>query len=490
MTRPAAENTADPPIADQDESIVAPPRRGHLLLAALLFTGIAIYGSFVRRDIPLEDIVRRLPTDFYDGIERFRQIRFYDLDIRQKADWVANILLFIPLGFFWLATARVDRKGGWAWLPAALVVAALTALSLLIEFTQQWYPPRTVSQNDIIAETLGGMVGVGLWFFIGQSVVNWLRSLVRDPQPASVLLKLLLLYVLGFLLVSVFPLDLTLTVGDFHEKVKAGRFVWIPFSQAYESIFDFLYQVGAEVVLWIPIGAWVVLTLVHRRQRMPTTGQAIVLGMLIVCGLEIAQIFVYSRYFETTDLLLGFVGVALGVSGTSRFLHRAKGASLPLESITTGAGLRRMGLWTVSVGVYATLLVLFFWYPLDFQWDSDLAVPRLESFFRPIGESLYRGSEANAVKQIVRKVTLFAPLGAGLLMLAASLPVPRNMRRVAVGVGLTLGVMLATGIELGQVVIPQHTPDFTDVLICSTGVALGMGIAAWLVRLKERQRAV
>ncbi len=68
--------------------------RSLLRLAALVYTAFVIYGSLV----PLE--FRALPWD--EAVARFAAIPWLRLGIGSRADWVANLLLFIPLTFLWM----------------------------------------------------------------------------------------------------------------------------------------------------------------------------------------------------------------------------------------------------------------------------------------------------------------------------------------------------------------------------------------------------
>ena len=66
-----------------------------VLLSVAVFALLAIYGSLV----PL----RFEALSFVEAIERFRAIPFLSLSVQHRADWVANILLFVPIGFFSMA---------------------------------------------------------------------------------------------------------------------------------------------------------------------------------------------------------------------------------------------------------------------------------------------------------------------------------------------------------------------------------------------------
>ena len=75
---------------------------------------------------------------------------------------------------------------------------------MALEFTQLWFPPRTVSQNDVVAETLGAALGVVLWLAVGQPLGEWLRSAgARQRRPVE---RWLVMYLAGFALYSVLPL--------------------------------------------------------------------------------------------------------------------------------------------------------------------------------------------------------------------------------------------------------------------------------------------
>ena len=92
--------------------------RSLLWLAALAYTAFVIYGSLVPLDF------HALPWD--EAVARFGAIPFLKLGIGSRADWVANLLLFIPLTFLWMGAlsagggrlrASICHAGGWFLLP-------------------------------------------------------------------------------------------------------------------------------------------------------------------------------------------------------------------------------------------------------------------------------------------------------------------------------------------------------------------------------------
>jgi len=74
-------------------------KRGHFGSVTLGYAAFVVYGSLV----PLAFRYRPLG----EAWEAFVQTPYLQLDVGSRADWVANILLYIPLGF--LARAGWQR---------------------------------------------------------------------------------------------------------------------------------------------------------------------------------------------------------------------------------------------------------------------------------------------------------------------------------------------------------------------------------------------
>ena len=76
------------------------PKRTYVILS-LCYLAFVIYGSL----IPFQ--FRSLPIA--EAIDRFRHIPYLHLGIQSRADFIANILLYIPLSFF-LAGALCEKS--------------------------------------------------------------------------------------------------------------------------------------------------------------------------------------------------------------------------------------------------------------------------------------------------------------------------------------------------------------------------------------------
>jgi len=223
---------------------------GTTLHNALVYVGLAylvfvIYGSLV----PLEFHARSWDSAW----QAFMAIPYLDLGIGSRADWVANILLFIPLAFIWL---------GILWHPSSMVMRLLASFAILllavaldvgIEFTQLFFPPRTVSLNDIIAETIGGCTGIVLWWIYGEKLLRWLSRWTSAKGNTGLPEHLLQLYLFGLFAYNLLPLDLTLSPVEIYHKWREGRVILIPFGFTFNNLQQELYGLISDVVTWIPV---------------------------------------------------------------------------------------------------------------------------------------------------------------------------------------------------------------------------------------------
>lgn len=457
------------------------PRRSHYLGLAVFLTVMAIYGSLV----PLQ----YTPLDLHQAIERFRTMPYLRLGIGSRADWVSNILLFIPISYCWLGTLLLDRRRvGPALWAIPLVIGLSAGLSTALEFTQLWFPPRTVSLNDIVAETIGAGLGAGLWLAIGQSVTDWARSHASAPRPKQYLDWLLEIYCVGLLIYAVLPLDLTISVTELVHKYRQGRIVLMPLAD-FDGGLEALYGLVRDVLVFVPVGMWVATWRTPPWRPVRSLGRSVLWGGLAVLGIELAQLVVYSRFTSTTDVVTGTCGVWIGAVLMRRWRGREQETSGPPGMAAAGS---RTWCWLALAGIYVLVLAVIFCAPFEPLADVRQIKARYLGFFRVPFAALYYGSEFNAVSQVLKKTMLFAPLGSFFALAVRPLRVPRTIRRILLLALWLVASGVALGIELAQVWLPPHVPDFTDVLLCAAGAALGMYVTWRLTvsRAGEERRGV
>jgi glycopeptide antibiotics resistance protein len=433
--------------------------RRRLLFAALGYFVFVVYGSLV----PLH--FRPVPLD--DAWERFEAIPYLNLGIASRADWVANILLFVPLAFLWLGVLWPHRGRFARTLASCIVLAACAASSLVIEFTQVFFPPRTVSMNDLVAESLGAIVGIVLWWTTGQRIVGWLNgwaaTRTRTGTPAYLLTAYLAL-VFGY---NLMPLDLTISVVEIWHKWGEGKLLLVPFSATYESGAEQIYALLSDTVIWVP--AALLWKLASTRSATSVVLRVVACAALI----EFLQLFVYSRVTATTDVILAAVGATIGVLGARWF----RPASSDATAAHCDAAPRPPTLvWVVALAGWFGVLVVVFWYPFDFRTDWGFVHERLTALRRAPFEAYYYGSEFRALTELLHKTGFFFPLGALLALLGSrirtAVPMPGAVIHVA---ALAVIAGTAAAIEAGQVILPTKNADTTDWLLEVVG-----GLAGYL----------
>lgn len=436
-----------------------------LLLFACAYTAFVIYGSLV-------------PLDFHrhsweEAWALFRDIRYLNLGIGSRADWVANILLFVPLAYLWLSASWHGNNLFWRVAASILVLAACAGLSIGIEFTQIFFPPRTVSLNDIYAESLGALIGILLWWASGTALTRWLSGWRAAAGTKALAQRLLYAYLFVLFGYNLLPLDLTISPVEIYHKWHEGRIILIPFTYGQAELVQRLYGTLTDVLIWIPAGVLASLDARYspRRIWLRLTAAAVLL--------EFLQIFVYTRVTDPTDILTGSLGSALGIWLAMRW-QPAAAAAERTEAAGSCGGLIAGGL------LWLTLIFAVFWYPFDFQGDGMFVRNRLaEATSRVPFAIYYFGTEYRAATEVLHKAGLFFPLGVLLALLAARIPLGRaslwKMAALAV-VGIAAGL-----VEAGQLFLPGKLADLTDWTLEMSGGWAGCAFA-WRILPRYRIR--
>ena len=268
-----------------------------------IYTALAVYASltpFTCEPFALDQMVAS-----------FSRLTYVPLGLASRSDLVSNILLFVPFGFLAAGAAHADRRSLGGSVAAALAVGAVGVMtSVAVELTQTFCPPRTPSFDDVVADTLGVAMGISIWGAWGRDLTEWLRSFFRERERPSPFVRLLLAYAAVFLLVELLPLDVTIRPFELAQKYREGRIVLVPFRGADRATAPLGF--GARAALNAPLGA---LTMLCWRApgRRRSGLVALAVGVAVVLGAVLVQVFVFSRLADVTDVASGSMGVALGV---------------------------------------------------------------------------------------------------------------------------------------------------------------------------------
>lgn len=433
-----------------------------MLLVA--WTCLAIYGSLV----PFWFEPRPLDA----ALSQFAEIRYLSLGVASRSDFVANILLFLPLGFTAMGALCLDRPSRAARVASSLGVAlAGIALAIAIEFTQIFFPPRTVSINDIVAEGAGTLGGIVLWWLLGQPGAAWVRRLVARDTRASRLEGWLMIYAAGFVLWQLMPFDVTIRPAELLLKAREGRLTLVPFSEFRTDVLKGAWNLAADTLLWMPVGVLVAVS--ARRGRVSAPAVALTGAAAGAC-LETLQLFVFTRYTDATDIISASAGTWVGAWVAERLVS----GRLPSRPDATPArpaslavlGLRRESWWLAAL-LWLVPLLWYHWYPFDFEFSRAALARHPHLIFSAPFASYYWSPEFHALSTVMRKMALAAPLGFALA--AAGCRAGRAHRWWRLGV-LAGGAVLFASIEFGQLFLPERVGDITDVLIALAGMWAGV----------------
>lgn len=398
-----------------------------LLRLYLLFV---VYGSLV----PLKYVERSLE----DALLAFQHIPYLTLGVASRADWIANGVLYLPVGFFLaLAFQQTFQK-----LPTALtfVVAGVASmlLAVAVEFTQLYFPQRTVSLNDILAECVGALLGLVL----ADRYAGWFRSFIDSFFGRPQRLKTIGLdaYMVAYLAFALFPYDFLLSWAELQGKIDSHGWGWLIASDSPKLTLLGL-QLLAEFGLSLPFGSMVTL-----RAGSSSRGykEAVVLGLLLGTTIETFQFFMASGISQGLSVLTRLLGVCCGVALSRNSAH--------WTADLISAVLRR---YTLPLAFVYLLVLLEINGWLTMSWHGfEPAARKLDQIsFIPFYYH-YFTTEAKALFSLATVSFSYAPIG--LLVWAH-----RRSPRFALGVAL----ILASVIEVGKLFLQKSHPDPTNVLL-------------------------
>ena len=269
-----------------------------LTMVALAYLLFVLYGSFV----PL----RISPLSFPDAILAFRNAPWLDMRTGHRSDWVANVLLFVPLACLWLG-AVWPRRSTFRALASIAVFVACAGLAVSIEFTQVYFPSRTVSLNDMAAETIGAGLGVAAWWMFGGALTAQIVTGALMLRTTSWLERVLGIYLCGLVLWALLPLDLTLSPVEIYTKYKTGNLILTPFLFHQATWGATASGFLPEIARWVPVGL-----LCRQLRSRATFATQLGTAVGIAAAVELLQLFVSTRVADVNDILAAGLGAAIG----------------------------------------------------------------------------------------------------------------------------------------------------------------------------------
>ncbi len=429
-------------------------RRGLAYAAALSAMGL-VYASI----IPLQYSGQVFATAW----QNFLNTPWLDLGVYNRADWVANAIVVLPIGFAGTGAICFGKR---ATLNQVFVVSCLlmsTALLVAgIEFVQLWFPPRTVSLNDIAAGWFGALTGPLLWLILGAPILDRLLAVKVEGDFAATMQSfytwLLAVYLICLCLWSLLPGDLMLSRHELMLKLEAGRIALLPASEIISAksgrdLIGQLLSMFATMIKLIPLGLLTYLSKTRFKQKL----------WLMLCTpplLELLQLPIFSRHFTTTDVIMGWLGACLGWYVAKHGNHLL--AFNRFSIVRFGLLLLNLALITAS----------FLWGAQRFATGKEIEV-RFHDFFSMPFVRYYYGSEFSAGFNLLMKILLFIGLGLSLSNFLTRNSTSCRPDRIVQFAGLLAVATFGFMLEGLHIFLIPCVADASDTFVYVSSAALG-----------------
>ena len=437
------------------------PLRRYCAFAFLAGIAFVVYGSLVPFDFTgrphWDPIVKRLWQSLADAPI-------------SKTDVIANILLYLPVGFFGGGMLLGHRSGWFRWCLLAVGLLSVTlCVSLFVEGLQALLPIRTPSLFDAAAGLVGTIVGLAVWWLVCEDMHRWAARWSVGAR-GDVARSWLLIYVIFRIAIIWWPMDITLDLGALGHKLRHDL-VLNPFVSPIWH--DGLLSTSLLVILLAaPFGMWTSVAGLARGHRRSIAFSAM-LVVTLAAFIEAVQVLIVSSRVDSAEFLLNAAGGVVGV------------CLLPaLVKWPVAPGNRGLARFLPVAGVLAAMAfyAIYNLSPFDFHLSSEFVRGRIGRLWALPFYSYYSNPQFKSLDEAFVKISLGLPLGAFLGLLLAVL----NYRRVAVVGGLLVSAIFLVVVEAGQVLVPSRYPDDTDVLLAFTGVLIGCYVARGIA-LRRRQ---
>ena len=420
-------------------------------VAAVLYTLFVVYASMV--PLAFE------PMSLQDAWTNFEVVPFVDLGLYSRADWIANGVLFVPIAFLW-SVALGSRASSFAarLFLATGVFLAISLVAAALEFAQVFFPQRTLSRNDIYAETVGAGIGALTFALFSPRIESTIRAVGRDLP--TTLRSLAACYAFFYLAASLFPFDFLLTWDELQQRLTNRPPSWLFESCGGLARCGLSFAVEAVCVAPLAVFLWS-----GRRLERDYVALWLLAGATLGLILETIQLFTYSGQVSGASLAARALGMLFG------------GLAIHLLSATSTDSIERYARMLVWWGVlpYLGLLTITnHLLPLGASDSQSLPEKWQSVRFMPFYYHYYN-TEAAALGKLFVQSIMYAPVGFACWALSRN-KIPAAPWWLP---GLA-GALLAAVVWVARLAIGLGLPDPTNVLVAFAAAAVSYALLSKL----------
>lgn len=443
----------------------------------------------------------------------FFDARPYDLIV---PDIVSNLALYFPLGA--LVCWTLDRRLGQGLIAAIATVIFCAFVSVCIEYAQAFSPSRVSSLIDVTSNIIGASVGACCSWMARRLIPRFTTAAMLElrDRPHAAALKA---YCAILVIFAAVPFSFSFDFGGLTSAVKSANVVpfasttWgggymessavraalgaspanstgsEPDAQAARSATTDPFR-SAPYAAWFAARRWsrwtaeaasffllvALLIPVLRKDYGFTFTASLVLTIwisaLMASLLSVMQLFIISRGFDVTDVLLRIAGAALGLLVWSRHTaseHRIKG-----RRFSPAQPDPRRWRKVAQLGCLGSVMYILYTgvIPLTYTWDWDrvrqsVSAPEFVPFY-----AYFTGRFDLMLADFIEKLAAYALCGA--LVVAFFRQDRQQSLRSGLAAALAVCLPLSLVIETLQVFNPIRVTSLTDPIVAVVGAILGV----------------
>ena len=253
-------------------------------------------------------------------------------------DRATNIFLSIPLAFLALGAATETGHPVKNLIAAIFVSLGCIALAVAVETLQALTPQRVASIADIIAQTIGGLIGVLLWAGFGKPflrIAQWLvqtEGVYKDVTtvPPTIVWFVTVPYLIVLL---VFNGWLTSRWTSFDFAWETAKSIsYLPFFYHYSAnIFIATSSAFKCLLLYAPIGIiyWNFSRLDSDGAEIHHLSRAALLAAAVSLVIETGKLFLAPKHPDVTNVLLAACASAMSFRFLPRIVFKERLPSQP-----------------------------------------------------------------------------------------------------------------------------------------------------------------